>query len=78
MKKTFLVVFLSLINLSLFAQIQNIENLSTGIFYDRTVLTDGENEPIGHALIFNKGLIEDGAKTQMFCQILEYKLPLLL
>lgn len=64
MKKTFLVVFLSLINLSLFAQIQNIENLSTGIFYDRTVLTDGENEPIGHALIFNKGLIEDGAKIQ--------------
>lgn len=63
--KKLLFVLLTFINLAFsFAQVQNLEELSTGVLEQSSRLNDTDGNVIGYAFIFNKGLIKEDKFVQ--------------
>lgn len=62
--KKYLFGLIFLMAFQLFAQVENIRDLSTGIYTTRTLLTDKERQVIGYVYIFNKGLVNEEKSLQ--------------
>lgn len=72
--KKILFIFLLLISITTFAQIQNIADLSTGVHERSAILKDSKENVIGYAFVFNKGLINDSKNQQFEYVILDKNL----
>ena len=57
-----------------FGQVQNIANLSTGVFQRSAALKDIDRNVIGYAYIFNKGLVDEDKNQQVEYVILDNNL----
>ena len=63
MKKIFS-LFVILLSILGFGQVQNFAELSTGVYEQTTILTDQNQNVIGYTSLFNKGLVNNDQEVQ--------------
>lgn len=74
MKKAIFVILFFLFECVLFAQYQNLEELSTGVIETTSILTDSDKNVIGYSILYNKGLVNDSKEQEFEYVILDKKL----